>query len=122
MAKQSSKFKELLKEVAGGVVDMPATNGQGGLGYTERSDQERYGFEFDPDGMPHNNKPNNKSAFENKKNETTNSVVIYEDSESSITLRRNTPQEFEVVLREGSQENVFEIDREAASAIKQLFS
>lgn len=122
MAKQNSKFKELLKEVAGGVVDMPAINTQGGLGYTERSDQKRYGFEFDPDGMPHNNNPNQKSAFEETDISNSNSVVVYEDNESSITLRQNTPQEFEVVVREGSQEKVFEIDGDTASDIQQLFS
>jgi len=103
---------------------MPAINTQGGLGYTETSDQEKYGFEFNPDGMPHSdNQPSDKSAFqETDVNRSTDSVVIYEDNESSITLKQNTPQEFEVVVREGSQEKAYEIDRDTASKVQQFFS
>ena len=121
---ESSKFKDLLQEMVGGVVSTPAINSQGGLGYTERSDKDRYGFEFNPDGMPHN-KPNKKSAFAETSNSSDNqerSVVIYEDNDGAITLKQNTPEEFEVVVREGSKEKVFEIDRDTASKIQQFFS
>lgn len=121
MGKRSSKFKELLKEIAGGVVSTPAINSQGGLGYTERSDKERYGFEFDPDGMPNSSGPSEKSAFSETQT-NSRSVVLYEDENGAVTLRKSAPQNYEIVVRKGSKEMVSEVDGDTVSRIKQLFS
>lgn len=134
-----AKFKELLQEAVGGVVSTPAINSgsavaNGRKGNATRSGDSRVDtrgeFTFRADELPGNDSVDTKSDFEKKANpreafaeedQGPPSVVLHEDDGGSVTLR-NLGGSYDVVVRAGSQEKVFELDEEAAQEVRDFFA
>lgn len=135
-----AKFKELLKEAVGGVVSTPAINS--GHGSTsQRSGDSRVDtggkFTFDASELPGSNqgggqkqsdfsqsdfssKGNPREAFEDTSGPST--MVLHEDDGGSVTLRDHGAGNYDVVVRAGSQEKVFELDEGAAKEVTEFFN
>lgn len=144
-----AKFKDLLKESAkekieeavGGVVSTPAINSGSGVA-NGRSGAIRSGdsrvdtggeFTFRADELPGVDKAPSttdsdfssqhspKSAFSEEGQKSDNSIVLHEDDSGSVTLRENG-NEYEVVIREGSDEKTYTLDEQAAKKVRKFFS
>lgn len=114
MAK-SAKFKDLLKEAIGGMVTIKPIGGMMG-GSQSRQNQDN--FNFNQSALNDIFKSRNKkSRFVEEK-----SVVLREDDEGSITLKRTGLREMEIVIRRGSKENVYSLSEEAQEALEQLLT
>lgn len=130
-----AKFKELLKEAVGGVVSTPAINS--GHGSTsQRSGDSRVDtggkFTFDASELPGSNQGggqkqsdfssqgNPREAFADMSGPST--MVLHEDDGGSVTLRDHGAGNYDVVVRAGSQEKVFELDEGAAKEVTEFFN
>lgn len=142
------KFKDLvegkkrLDEAVGGVVSTPAVNQQGSIrsGNKDLSGDSRIDtggqFTFRADELPSGEKTkkrgggqkgsdfqktaNPKQAFgENPVEE--DSIVLHQDDGGSVTIRESNAGEYEVVVRAGSQERIFELDQGAAEEVQNFF-
>lgn len=144
-----AKFKELLKEAAiekqklneavGGVVSTPAINAGSGVAngrsgavrsgdsrvdtggeFTYRAN-ELPGFEGDDTESDWEDQANPKQAFQ-EGDRGPNTVVLHEDDGGSVTLREHGQGQYDVVVRAGSDERVFELDEEAVAEVTEIFS
>ena len=129
------KEKERLDEAVGGVVSTPAIN-QGHGSAIQSTSGELSGdsridtggkFTFRADQLPDSQTKRSKPATPNQQNEkqafaeqNDNSVVLHEDEGGSVTLREGNTN-YEVVIRAGSQEKIFELDAEAAQQVQEFF-
>jgi hypothetical protein len=135
-----AKFKELLKEAVGGVVSTPAinsgsgvANGREGNATQQKGDSRidtRGEFTFDASELPGSNSgggqkqtdfqktANPREAFE--EDTGPNSIVLHEDEGGSVTLRDHG-NSYDVVVRAGSQEKIFELDADAAQEVRDFF-
>lgn len=132
-----AKFKDLIQEAVGGVVSTGAVNSQAGRTSAIQQHMEKNGYSFDPSKLPgaddnvasdyqravqqdNSNKANPKQAFGEAENQS--SVVLHEEDAGSVTLRKHGPDSYDIVVRQGSAEKVFEIDSDSAEQVKALFS
>lgn len=142
-----AKFKKLLKEATkeklneavGGVVSTPAINAGSGVANgrsaSVRSGDSRVdtggeftyragelpGFDGSPDtSSDWEDQANPKQAF--SEGGGSNTVVLHEDDGGSVTLREHGQGSYDVVVRAGSDEKVFELDEDAVKKVSEIFS
>jgi hypothetical protein len=133
--------KEKLEEAVGGVVSTGAVNSgygiRGGSGQVsgELSGDSRIDtkgeFTFRADELPDTGQGAQTSDFSERGNakkafssegQQPDSVVLHEDGSGSVTLRDHGGGTYDVVIREGSEEKTFELDREAAQKVRDFFA
>lgn len=139
--------KKRLDEAVGGVVSTPAINQQGSIrsGSKNFSGDSRIDtggqFTFRADELPgsdtrtgdHERKTsrgqkgsdfrqtaNPRQAFEGEEIKE-DSVVLHQDDGGSVTLREGDSGSYEVIVRAGSQERIFELEDSAATEVMNFF-
>lgn len=143
------KAKERLDEAVGGVVSTPAINAGSGVAngrsgavrsgdsrvdtggeFTYRAgelpgfeggDEESYASDYEAGKSDWQDQANPKQAFQEGE-AGPNTVVLHQDDGGSVTLREHGQGNFDVVVRAGSDERVFELDEEAVSEVTEIFS
>lgn len=138
-----AKFKDLIQEAVGGVVSIGATNQTGTRTGAIQQHMNDNGYSFDASKLPgkeENNvvgdyqqavqndgkrrgsseRPNSKQAFGG--GDPQSSVVLHEEDAGSVTLRKHGSDSYDIVVRQGSAEKVFEIDSDSADQVRALFS
>jgi hypothetical protein len=126
--------KEKLEEAVGGVVSTPAINSgsavaNGRQGNATRSGDSRIDtggkFTFDSSQLPGkesrsvSSEPNPKQAF--KEETESDALVLHEDDGGSVMVREQG-ENYDMVIRAGSQEKVFQLDEDAAERAVKFFT
>ena len=134
--KSLDEDKEKLEEAVGGVVSTPAINSgsavaNGHKGNATRSGDSRVDtggkFTFDSSQLPGKEtrdagtKPNPKKAFGEESGSGSGELVLHEDDGGSVMVR-DQGNGYDMVIRAGSQEKVFELDEGAAKRAIEFFA
>lgn len=108
MSSKERKLKQLIREEVlnelGGYVDLQPL-GIGGMSRTSGNNKK---FNFNPDEF-------------SKLHEKKGSVVLSEDDQSSVLVER-TGANYNLVIRNGSQENTFTLDPMNVEKLRQLIN
>jgi hypothetical protein len=110
VAKKSAKFKDILKEAVGGVVGLNPIGGM--MGGSSTGDAQ---MAIDKNALSDIFKRDRRKRFEGEK-----SVVLREDADGSVTLKRTGVNEMKLVVRRGSKEKTYNLSEEAVSGLIDL--
>ena len=134
--KRIDEEKEKLEEAVGGVVSTPAINSGSAVANGHRGNATRSGdsrvdtggkFTFDSSQLPGkdsrdvSSEPNPKQAFGEESGSGSGELVLHEDDGGSVMVR-DQGGSYDMVIRAGSQEKVFELDEGAAERVVKFFT